>query len=90
MEVRIGVRQLRARLSDYLRRVKGGQTIVITERGQDVGRIIPSGRLLPERLEALRRGGVIAWSGKKARRGAPPARARGPRTVADLLLEDRG
>jgi prevent-host-death family protein len=35
------VRELKARLSRYLRRVQQGEEIVITHRGQPVGRILP-------------------------------------------------
>lgn len=33
-EMRIGIRELKARLSDYLRQVRRGQVIVITDHGQ--------------------------------------------------------
>ena len=35
------VAQLKARLSEYLRRVKAGHDIVITERGLPIARLIP-------------------------------------------------
>ncbi len=55
----------------------------------NVGRKV-SARAAPEaKLHDLAVAGVIAWSGKRLRPAPPPARTRGPRTVADLLLEDR-
>lgn len=45
-EVTVGVRELKAQLSAYLRQVKAGQTIVITERGTPIGRITPAGAYL--------------------------------------------
>jgi prevent-host-death family protein len=88
-EVSVGVRDLKTRLSEYLRQVKAGQTIVITEHGQPVGRIIPAARSLDDRLQAMAQAGLIAWSGKKLAPLRPVARVRGKRTVADLLVEDR-
>ncbi|MFZ2095259.1 MAG: type II toxin-antitoxin system prevent-host-death family antitoxin [Anaerolineales bacterium] len=41
-EMRVGVRNLKARLSEYLRQVRRGQVIVITDHGKAVGRILPS------------------------------------------------
>ena len=86
---RIGVRELKARLSEYLRRVKAGHTIVITEHGRTVGRIVPAGQSLDERLQGMRQAGALAWSGKRSRRVTPLGRARGG-AVADLLVENRG
>jgi prevent-host-death family protein len=88
-EVSVGVRELRSRLSEYLRRVRAGETVVITDRGQPVGRIVPVAQSLQDRLEAMAQGGLILWSGSKLSPVAPVARARGEHTVADLLVEDR-
>lgn len=89
MKQETGIRELKTHLSAYLRRVKAGETIVITDRGTPIGRIVPVGTSLDERMEALGQAGLIAWSGKRLRELAPVARTKGERTVADLLLEDR-
>lgn len=39
----VGVRELRQDLSRYLERVKHGEDLVVTERGREVARLIPSG-----------------------------------------------
>ncbi|MGH7318445.1 MAG: type II toxin-antitoxin system Phd/YefM family antitoxin [Candidatus Rokuibacteriota bacterium] len=85
----VGVRELKARLSAYLREVKAGHTIVITEHGQQVGRIVPAGQSVDDRLHAMRQAGMLAWSGRRLQPGSPVARVRGKRTVADLLVEER-
>ncbi|MCI0774033.1 MAG: type II toxin-antitoxin system prevent-host-death family antitoxin, partial [Chloroflexi bacterium] len=41
VERSVGIRELKNRLSKYLRAVKAGQTILITDRGRPVGRLIP-------------------------------------------------
>jgi prevent-host-death family protein len=38
----VGVRELRQNLSRYLKRVKEGETLVVTERGKEVARLTPS------------------------------------------------
>jgi prevent-host-death family protein len=38
---RVGVRELRQNLSVYLRRVKAGETLEVTEHGQAVARLTP-------------------------------------------------
>ena len=89
-ELSVGIRELKGHLSEYLRRVRAGETVVITDRGQPVGRIVPAAQPLEDRLEAMAQAGLILWSGKKLEPMAPVARARGEHTIADLLLEDRG
>jgi prevent-host-death family protein len=39
-EMTVGVRELKTHLSEYLRQVKAGQTIVIAEQSRQVGRIV--------------------------------------------------
>ena len=43
MSSTVGVRELRQNLSRYLTRVKAGESLVVTERGREVARMIPSG-----------------------------------------------
>lgn len=40
-EMTVGIRELKARLSNYTQQVKAGATLVITERSKPVGRIVP-------------------------------------------------
>jgi prevent-host-death family protein len=37
----VGVRELRQNLSKYLTRVKGGETLTVTERGREVAVLMP-------------------------------------------------
>ncbi len=39
----VGVRELRQNLSRYLARVKAGESLVVTERGDEVALLVPSG-----------------------------------------------
>ena len=88
----VGIRELKAQLSAYVQRVKAGDTVVITERGKAVGRIVPIEPAQPsveERLQAMIRDGIVEWDGRKLEPRVPVTEARGPYTVADLLIEDR-
>jgi prevent-host-death family protein len=38
-----GVAQLKARLSEYLSRVKAGEEVLVTDRGRPVARLVPVG-----------------------------------------------
>jgi prevent-host-death family protein len=87
---RVGVRELKSRLSHYLRLTKAGESVIITERGQPIGRIVPEQQPLSERLAALTATGLAQWNGLPLPPARPVARTRGDQTVADLLVEDRG
>lgn len=51
-EGRIGIRELREDLSRAIRRVRGGEALEITDRGEPVARIVPVGTA-PARLSDL-------------------------------------
>lgn len=56
------VAKLKASLSKYLARVKGGEEILVTERGKPVAKIVPLRRdstTFPEHLLDLERAGLI-------------------------------
>jgi len=40
-ELKVGTRELKNKLSEYLRRVKAGEIITVTEHGKSIGQIIP-------------------------------------------------
>lgn len=88
-EKRIGIRELKSTLSECVREVKAGRTIVVTDHGQPVARIIPEAVSLRDRVDALRQAGVIAWSGRRLKTAEPAGKNRGIRTVADLVAENR-
>ena len=85
----IGIRELKANLSACLRRVKSGKTLVITERGKPVGRLVPAEMTLDEKLHEGVRKGLWSWNGKKLKPSRPTVKTRGAKTISDLLLEDR-
>jgi prevent-host-death family protein len=89
VERHIGIRDLKAKLSEYMRDVKSGGTVVVTEHGRPVARIIPEPTPIADRLRAMAKAGEIVWSGNAYRPGRPVARLKGARTVSDLIIEER-
>lgn len=85
----VSIRELKSRLSHYLRLTKASDSVVITERGTPIGRIVPTSATLEQRIAVMVQAGLVAWSGKKLGPLTPIAKARGKRTVADLLVQDR-
>lgn len=88
-ELSVGIRDLKTNLSKYMRRVKSGQTVIITDRGKPIGRIVPAGPTLEDRLKMAVDTGVISWNGQKLPPREPVAVNRGPGLISDLVVEDR-
>jgi prevent-host-death family protein len=85
----VGVRELKAHLSAYLRRVKKGEVIVVSEHGRPIGRLVPEAAPEMERVEQLLKSGLLAWNGRKLQKRSPVATARRTGSVAALLLDSR-
>lgn len=77
----VGVRELRQNLSRYLQQVKQGESFVVTERGREVARLLPSGpadsplaRLAAERGASMPRSDLLAIDAPRGRAaGGPPS-----------------
>jgi prevent-host-death family protein len=87
--LRVGVRELKVRLSHYLQQVKAGRTLVITERGRPIGQIIPVDRPLEERLLRLVEAGLADWDGTKHHPKWPKVVNQGKLQVSELIVEGR-
>jgi prevent-host-death family protein len=88
-QTKVNIRELKSRLSHYLRLAKAGESVEILERGNPIGRIIPTALPVQDRIEAMARSGLLLWNKRKLKPIAPVARVRGKRTVAGILIEDR-
>ena len=85
----VAVRELKNRLSEYLRKVKAGERVVITERGRAVAMISAAAATpLDEGIEAMVRERMARWAGGKPRGARRPPKIKGP-SVARAVIEDR-
>ncbi len=83
----IGLRHLRNGLAGYVRRVRSGQSLLITDRGLPVARLSPVTEQ-SERRALLAAEGLMEWSqGKPSGLTRPPQVREG--TVADLVIQGR-
>jgi len=89
----IGIRQLKAELSQQLRRVAAGETISVTDRGRVIATITPAPRTSdPPAIQWAREivaAGRASWSGGKPRGSNPPVKQRGRALVSEAVIEDR-
>lgn len=85
------VAQLKSQLSRYLRRVKAGEEIVVTERGIPIARLVPDARREPglETLRDLERQGLIrVGTGRLPKNFWKLRRARDPRALVRRAVSD--
>lgn len=88
----VPVAELKASLSAYLRQVKAGEDVLVTERGRPIARLTPAGSSAwPAHLEAMESQGlIVAGSGKLPARFWRLPRPKDPKgLVLRALLEER-
>jgi len=94
----VGVRDLKNKLSEYLRRVRLGESVLVTDRGEVVAELLPPGQgqgdpSVPVGLQALVKRGLLtlgAPAGTKLYPALPRADGVRRPIVARLLDEERG
>lgn len=72
----VGIREAQMRLSKYLKMVRQGQEVILTDRGRPVGKIVPvhSTELsLQERILRLTEQGLLAGQPSQTAGGLPTA-----------------
>ncbi len=88
-ETIVGVRELKNRLSEYLRRVKAGETLIITAHGEPVGQILPIRPDLTSRLQKMVEAGVVEWNGQPVPPYQPKTVNSSEHLLSDLVVEQR-
>ena len=87
--IQAGIKDLKNRLSDYLREVKKGQKILITERNKAIATIVPVDRTDEDsKLLSLVKEGFAKWRGGKPTGSLRPVKMKG-KPVSEMILEDR-
>jgi prevent-host-death family protein len=92
MAITIGIRELRQHASRYLRRVRDGETITVTDRGEPIAEIRPvkQPQTILDRLIAEGRATPPEGDLAEYLKQHPPARARpGEPTLTEVLLQMR-
>ena len=89
--VTVGARELKTRLGTYLRRVREGSVILVTERGRPVAELRPLPKTATDEEEKLRelaaKGLVTLGTGRLAQ-SVEPVPVRGG-SIAETVVEDR-
>ena len=89
--VAVGVREFKTRLGSYLRQVRAGRILTITDRGRPVATIAPvdmTGQSIAARLARLRSEGAVTGTGRPLPRVVSQIAGRGP-LFAETIVEER-
>ena len=86
----VGARELKVRLGTYLRRVRRGQRLVVTDRGQPVAELRPIGGEvgIDSALAELEARGVVVRPSRKKLTAFRPIESRGG-DLSAAVAEDR-
>ncbi len=85
----VAVRELKAKLSGYLAKVRQGTVIEITSHGESIARIVSTSRKVKSVPQDLVKEGFASWNGKRVPTNAPTLRLKAPHLASDLILENR-
>jgi prevent-host-death family protein len=86
----VGVRELKAHLSRYLRQLRSGGQLLITDRGRSIAVITPiDAPADAEWARQLVAEGRAHWNGTKPRASTRAVRLKGQRLASSVVLEDR-
>jgi prevent-host-death family protein len=86
----VGARELKTRLGAYLRRVREGRTLLVTDRGEPIAELrpLPPDSRVPAALLKLSSRRAVTLPVRKAMSAFRPIQGRG-RALSDAVVEDR-
>ena len=86
----VGIRELKTHLSRYLKRVRAGTRLLVTEHGRSIATIHPVEPSADvDWAHQLVAEGHAHWNGGKPTGGSKPVAMTGRRTASSIVLEDR-
>jgi prevent-host-death family protein len=85
----VGIRELKNNLSQYLDKVKRGDSLGITDRGKIIAYILPAEKS-PNYEELIRmvREDTAAWRGGKPAGSVKPVKVTG-KPISEIVIEER-
>ena len=86
----VGIRELKENLSRYMKRVKSGERIIVTDRKKEIAVIMPLEKKAnkEEKIYQLIQRGMACWSGGKPEGLSARIVSRG-KSVSGAVIEDR-
>lgn len=87
--VTVPSKELKNRLGKYLRMVRAGEAVRVTDRGRPIACILPADDQFTGLLSALVARGSLTPGGGRLARTARPAVLKPGKSIADMVAEDR-
>ena len=85
----VGIRELKAHLSEHLKRVQGGLRLIVTDRGRAIATITPVGQpQAPAWVLRMVADGLATWNGGKPVGLNPRLKSKG-KSASRMVIEDR-
>ncbi|HOP46439.1 MAG TPA: type II toxin-antitoxin system prevent-host-death family antitoxin [Desulfobacteraceae bacterium] len=85
----IGIRELKENMSRYMKKVRAGERIIVTDRKKKMAVIIPIEKEeIEEKVFQLVQRDIACWSGGKPNGMRLRIKSRG-KSVSDAVIEDR-
>ena len=85
---KVGVRELKAHLSAYLRRTETGERLTVTDRGRAVAVLSPIESTRVDWVHGLVSEGLARWGGGKPVGLTPRIKSRG-KPASQMVIDDR-
>ena len=87
--VQAGLREFKNRLGHYMRKVRKGGVLEVTDRGRPIAYVVPSREdALRRELEPLIKAGLVSWGEGKPLGLDRPIRV-GGKPASEIIVEDR-
>ena len=85
----VGIREFKENLGRYMKRVRTGERIIISDRKKEIAIILPfEKRDRDEKIFQLIQSGIAVWNGGKPR-GLPGRIISRGKSVSEAVIEDR-
>ncbi|NPV27301.1 MAG: type II toxin-antitoxin system prevent-host-death family antitoxin [Firmicutes bacterium] len=87
-----GIREIKNRLSYFLKQVQEGKSVLIKDRNRPVARLVPvveTRNNVPEEIIRLVESGLASWNGGKPKGIDFPATNKTAILVSEMVTEDR-
>jgi len=84
--ISVGVKELKAKLSSYMRLVRKGEEVIVTDHGREVALVVPISKER-QAIKSLMDSGKVKWSGGKPL-GLKGIKVKG-KPMSNTVLEER-
>jgi prevent-host-death family protein len=86
---KVGIRELKNKLSSYISNVKRGESFIVTDRGVDVALVQPIDSTKYKELILMVKEDQAEWSGHKPKFAGKTVKVKDGKNVSEIVLDER-